>query len=110
MNVILPVVALLLVGECQAGETVHHYAPPLAWSNWEKLPTVAIGRSSFGISYTPLGDTLVMGKVKYHNDDCEEIIVEFKDSITVTQGECVSHVWVSLKGVVTGSAVDVRVE
>jgi hypothetical protein len=82
------------------------YAPPMVWGAWVRIDS-HIGPSTYNISYEALGDTLVMGRVRYFkgSDGGTQVIEEFRDSTTITTSNSAANVEVSFKGVPTGSPV-----
>ena len=89
------------------------YAPPLIWGA-EIIIENHLGSISRSISYEPLGDTLVMGRVKYFKEETgnpagKYVEVEFKDEITVKTSNSVASIKCDFKGIVLGSAVTVTV-
>lgn len=85
------------------------YAPPLIWGP-EIEVGAHIGVAQFEINYEAVGDTLVMGRVRYFSENGGvEKTVEFKDTIGITTSNSVANVYCQFKGVVLGSAVKITV-
>jgi len=87
------------------------YAAPSIWGPWVTVAS-HIGSVTFTIETTPLGDTLLMSRVRYWKGagGGSQVTEEFRDSTTITTSNSVANVEVSCKGVPTGSAVDGSVE
>lgn len=86
------------------------YAPPIAWGPWTIVGS-HLGVVTFDIDYTALGDTLVMGEIRYFKgaNSGVRVVEGFRDSVTITTSNSVANVEARFKGVPTGSAVDISV-
>lgn len=87
-------------------------ALPLAWGPWTEIQS-HLGSLTFTITYAPLGDTLVMGRVRYFkkgNPDPGQVVEEFKDETSITTSNSVANIEVSFKGIILGSAVNGTIE
>ncbi|MDG3075996.1 hypothetical protein [Bacillus halotolerans] len=80
------------------------YAPPNFWGVWYTIES-HIGPVDLSISYKAVGDTLVLGKVRYFSENGKKE-QEFIDSVQISCGNAVDNVEVCFKGVPTGSAVE----
>lgn len=88
------------------GRAFNGYAPPNFWGAWQTIAS-HIGSVSYSISYTAIGDTLVMGQVRYYNaaNGGQQVIEEFRDSTSITTSNSVANVEVRFRGTPLGSAV-----
>jgi hypothetical protein len=82
------------------------YAPPDLWGAWVTIGS-HLGSVTFDISYEALGETLVVGRVRYWKGigPGGQVIEEFRDSTTITTSNSGANVEVSFKGIPTGSPV-----
>jgi hypothetical protein len=79
------------------------YAGPHIWGPWVDVAS-HLGRATFTITASAVGETVLRSRVRYFPDDGERV-AEFGDSTTVTTGNTVANVSVSFMGVPIGSAV-----
>jgi hypothetical protein len=71
------------------------YAPPMAWGVWHTIESHG-GSIARTITYEPIGDTVVKGKVKYFKFEGEVVEEEFKDKVSIKTGQilkCPSKQW-----------------
>lgn len=86
------------------------YAGPMTWG-----PDVEIishlGAISITVEYEAVGDTLVLGRIKYYSgpNGGELKTEEFNGSISITTSNSVANVYCDFKGIVTGSTVNITV-
>ncbi|MES2684710.1 MAG: hypothetical protein V4650_14415 [Pseudomonadota bacterium] len=90
-------------------KTFTAYAPPLLWGVWTNILSHG-GVVSKKITYAPIGDTVVMGKVRYYKKKDKQVEEEFKDETTITTADVWANIEVCFKGVVTGSTVEGTIE
>lgn len=85
----------------------HAYAPPDIWGMWTTISS-HVGSVSYEISYSAVGNTLVVAQVRYWQGpgNGTQTVEDFRDDINVDTADCVGNVEVRFKGVPTGSAVD----
>ena len=81
------------------------YAPPLIWGVWHHIQGHG-GSINFKITYSPIGDALIMGKVRYFKMDNKQVEQEFKDEISIQTANAWASIEVSFKGLTTGSTVE----
>ena len=81
------------------------YAPPMMWGAWNNIQAHG-GSINFKITYSPIGDALVMGKVRYFKSDGNQIEQEFKDEISIKTANVWATIEVCFKGLTTGSTVE----
>ena len=80
------------------------YAPPIIWGPYLNIQSHG-GSVSFTISYKPVGNTLVKGKVRYWKETDKKIELEFLDRITIKTANVWGNIDVCFKGIPLGSAV-----
>lgn len=81
------------------------YAAPMAWGPWVTIESHG-GSISFDINYRAVGDTLVLGKVRYFNKDNKKVEEQFRDEVIITTGNSWANVEVCFKGNPLGSTVE----
>jgi len=86
-------------------KTFTAYAAPMMWGPWTTIQSHG-GSIAFAISYSAIGDTLVMGKVKYFKAKDTQVEEEFRDETTIRTGDVWANVEVCFKGVPLGSTVN----
>ena len=80
------------------------YAPPSFWGNWEVV-SAHCGAARYRIEVEAIGDTHVVGQVKYYSDVRRDWVIEdFFKSTTIITGNAYSTVSVRLKGAGLGSS------
>lgn len=85
------------------------YAPPLKYGLWREV-IGHIGRASFKISVKPIGNTDILGQVRFFDEENKRIIEDFGKSVRIRTGNSVAAVEVRLKGNPLGSSCYVDVE
>ncbi len=85
------------------------YAPPNFWGDWVTIASQT-GMASFTITASPVGDTLLRGRVKYYKTARDQSTDEFLDSITIHCGDSINNIEVSFMGIPMGTAVEGTVE
>lgn len=90
-------------------KTFTAYAAPMLWGPWVTIQSHG-GPIAFKITYTPIGDTLVMGKVRYYKEKEKLVEEEFKDEITIRTADVWANVEVCFKGLPLGSTVEGEIE
>lgn len=99
------------------------YAPPLRYGPWVKIyEHCGGGRGSIKISYTPKGDTMVYGQVRYYRSPSgplsptyqgqgdRRVTVSLPSGTSIVHGASCASVQMRFKGAPLGSFVDVDVE
>ena len=76
----------------------------MAWGAWNTIESHG-GSISRTITYEPVGDTLVLGKVRYFKFKDKSVEEEFKDNTSISTADVWANIEVCFKGVVTGSTV-----
>lgn len=71
------------------------YAPPFVYGPWQEIAS-HIGRITYTITYSPIGDAQAYARVKYFTDAGPNE-AEFADQMTFTTGDVVATVSVSFK-------------
>jgi hypothetical protein len=100
--------AVVTTDSANAADTYNAYAGPNYWG-LDVYLRASIGPNSYKISYTALGNTKVLGRVRYHGPDGRLISTEFNGEITIRTGKFYSQPIVDFKGLPFGSAVRVTV-
>lgn len=85
------------------------YAPPLVFGNWSVVGS-HIGTVTVHLVVEPIGDTVVVGQVRYFNSQNVQVEEEFHKETTVSTGNSVANIEVRLKGTPTGSSCWVDVD
>jgi hypothetical protein len=82
----------------------------MVWGPWTVVGS-HLGSISFEVEYSALGDTMVMGEIRYFRgpDAGVQVVEGFRDAVTVTTSNSVANIEARFKGVPTGSAVDINV-
>src|SRR5437867_1250049 len=82
----LIVFAVFLIPSAHAKErNIDAYAPPLAWGQWTNAAN-ALGSLTFEITYETLGGTVVVGQVRYFDENGKQVVKDFRKSVKVTTG------------------------
>jgi hypothetical protein len=80
------------------------YGGPDVFGPWEIVAS-HIGRAGYTIQVTPIGDTVVVGVVRYFGEgDSRPRTESFSEQVSIQTGDSVANVDVRLKGVPTGSS------
>lgn len=90
-------------------KTFTAYAAPMAWGPWMTIESHG-GAIAFKITYSPIGDTMVMGKVRYHKEKDKLTEEEFKDETLIKTGNVWASIDVCFKGFPLGSTVEGKIE
>ena len=90
-------------------KTFTAYAPPIVWGLWTTIQSHG-GPIAFKITYSPIGDTMVMGKVRYYKEVGKLTEEEFKDEVTIKTANVWANIDVCFKGVPLGSTVEGEIE
>lgn len=90
-------------------KTFTAYAAPMAWGPWMAIQSHG-GVITFKITYSAIGDTLVMGKVRYYKEKEKLREEEFKDEVTIKTADVWANIDVCFKGVPLGSTVEGEIE
>lgn len=90
-------------------KTFTAYAPPSTWGPWMTIESHG-GPVAFKITYSVIGDTLVMAMVRYFDSADHQAEIEFKDEITFQTADVWANIEVRFKGIVTGSTVEGEIE
>ena len=86
------------------------YAPPLTYGA-KVIVASHVGSVRYTISYEPVGDAIVLGRVHYFSPQSSEKITEIlPNGATVTTANVVANIEVDFKGAATGSKVDVMID
>lgn len=80
------------------------YAPPMVFGKWKTILSHA-GSQRVTIEVEPVGNTIVIGEVRYWQREDKQITCQFKDSITIQTAKVVAVIEVRFKGNPTGTAV-----
>jgi hypothetical protein len=92
-----------------AASTYNAYAPPNFYGTWTQVGAHA-GAASFNIKAEPIGNTVIVGEVKYFPyANKPAIVVPFRGGVNIRTCPCYGTVQVHFKGIPTGSAVKVTV-
>ncbi len=81
------------------------WAAPMMWGPWTTIQSHG-GVINFKITYSAIGDTMVMGKVKYYKEQGHTSEEEFKDSTSIKTAVVWANIEVCFKGIPTGSTVE----
>ena len=84
------------------------YAPPMIYGPWRQIAAHG-GPVAFDISVTPVGDTQIVGEVRYTNRTGEKTVDRFIGDVSIRTGNVWDKIEVRLKGVPTGSSCYVDV-
>lgn len=86
------------------------YAPPLTYGA-KVVVASHLGSVSYTISYEPVGDAIVLGRVHHFSSSNGEKSTEALPSgATITTADVVANVEVDFKGAATGSSVRVMID
>ena len=86
------------------------YAGPSIWGP-ELTVLSHLGVTTVKVSYSAIGDTMVLGRIKYHAGPNGGVLKEeeFNGETEVTTANAVANVICQFKGVPLGSTVEVQV-
>jgi hypothetical protein len=103
-------VVLLLICQAQGGDRHSVYAPPIVWGKPEML-RANLGAASYTVKLNQVGNvpTQIVGRVRYINENGEEVTKEFLGRISFRTGNFVGQPVIWLKGIPTGTHVIVEV-
>lgn len=90
-------------------ERVQVYAGPNVFGPWHVVAS-HIGSVSYDIKVEPVGDTVVVGEVRYYNEQNRQITSGFYRETSINTGNSIANIEVRLKGVPFGSSCWVTVE
>ncbi len=85
------------------------YAGPNVFGPWSVVAS-HIGRVSYKISVEPIGNTVVVGEVRFYDTNNRRVTKGFFKEVTIQTGNSVANVEVRLKGVPFGSSCWVTIE
>ena len=80
------------------------YAPPMTWGPWTPITNHSVA-TRYRIDVRPVGDTQILGQVRFHNRAGSQTVKTFVDRVTFTTGDCLANVWVRFQGQPLGSTV-----
>jgi hypothetical protein len=84
------------------------YAPPVIWGPWMPIQSHG-GSMHFNISYEAVGNTLVLGKVRYFKDKDKKTELQFSREVRIKTADVWASIEVCFKGIPLGSAVKVEI-
>ena len=84
------------------------YAAPMSWGPWATIQSYG-GAIAFKITYIAIGDTMVMGKVRYYRGKDKHVEEEFKDEVVIRTAVW-ANVEVCFRGLPIGSTVEGEIE
>ncbi len=81
------------------------WAAPLTFGPWAVIANY-LNSVTYKVEVTPIGDipTLVLGELRYWNEDNEQVVLSFKDSETITTGNSMGNLEIRLQGTPTGTS------
>jgi len=85
------------------------YAGPMMFSSWHVVAS-HIGSLSYSFTVTPIGDTVVVGQIRYFKAEHDQVVEDFQETIEIQTGNVVANVEMRLKGAPSGSSCWVDVE
>jgi hypothetical protein len=90
-------------------KTFTAYAAPMSWGSWATIQSHG-GIITFKITYYVVGDTMVMGKVRYYREKEKLVEEEFMDKVTIQTADVWANIDVCFKGVPLGSTIEGTIE
>lgn len=81
------------------------YAAPMMWGPWTTIQNHG-GSVTFKIEYSAIGDTVVMGKVRYYKEKDKLVEEEFKDEVVIRTANVWANIDTCFKGLPLGSTVE----
>lgn len=93
-------------------QRLRYYAPPVFFGPWVTAASYCATSLTYSISFEPIGDTQILGEVKYFKYPNVEVTESIFSGakITTAPANICANIMVRFKGVPTGSAVDITVE
>ena len=79
------------------------WAGPMVFGNWVAVAN-HLGSADFTITVEPIGDTVVVGQVRYFDRQNQHVTEDFNGEVSISTGNSVATVEVRLKGGVSGSS------